>query len=50
MLKLLFFCFRVSNSRLKNKISLLVTNSLGALLFSHFSYELEVDKSKKFIK
>ena len=37
MVKPLFFRFRVTNSRLKNKkISLRVTNSMGALLFSHF--------------
>ena len=37
MFKLLFFCFQVTNSRLKNKKnSLRVTNSIGALLFSHF--------------
>ena len=37
MVKLLFFRFRVTNSRLKNEEnSLQVTNSMGALLFSHF--------------
>ena len=37
MVKLLFFRFRVTNSRSKNKKnSLWVTNSMGALLFSHF--------------
>ena len=37
MFKLLFFCFRFSNSRLKNKkIPLQVTNSIGEFLFFHF--------------
>ena len=37
MIELLFFRFRVTNSRSKNKkISLRVTNLMGALSFSHF--------------
>ena len=36
MVKLLFFDFRVTNSRLKIKISIGVTNFMGALSFSHF--------------
>ena len=37
MVKLLFFRFQFTNSRSKNKkISFWVTNSMGALLFSHF--------------
>ena len=37
MVKLLYFHFQVTSSRLKNKNnSLRVTNSMGALLFSHF--------------
>ena len=36
MVKLLFFRFRVTNSRSKNKKNFWVTNSMGALLFSHF--------------
>ena len=36
MVKLSFFRFGVTNSKLKNKKTLLrVTNSMGALLFSH---------------
>ena len=36
MVKLLFFSFRVTNPRLKNKkYSLRVTKSVGALLFPH---------------
>ena len=37
MVTLLFFRVRVINSKVKNKkTSLRVTNSMGALLFSHF--------------
>ena len=37
MVKLLFFRFQVTNSRLKNKKnSPRVTNKMGALLFPHF--------------
>ena len=44
MVKLLFFCLRVSNSRFEKIISLPVTNLMGELIFSLLSYEREVDE------
>ena len=43
MVKLLYFHFQVTSSRLKNKNnSLRVTYSMGALLFSHFRVKFRV--------
>ena len=52
MVKLWFFCFRATKSRLKNKkVKLRVTNSVVKLFISSpSSYEREVDKWKKFLK
>ena len=52
MVKLLFFRFRVTNSRLKNKklhFELLTRNSC-TFIFLLSSYEHEVDKGKTFLK
>ena len=51
MVKLLFFRFGVTNSRLKNKKnSFRVTKSMSALSLSLSSYKREVDKWKNFLK
>ena len=52
MVKLWFFHFRVTNSRLKNKkVKLRVTNSVvKRFISSPSSYQREVDKWKKFVK
>ena len=51
MVKLLFFRFGVTNSRLKNKKnSFRVTKSMSALSLSLSSYKREVDKWKYFLK
>ena len=51
MVKLLFFRFGVTNSRLKNKKnSFRVTKSMSALSLSFSSYKREVDKWKNFLK
>ena len=51
MVKLLFFRFGFTNSRLKNKKnSFRVTKSMSALSLSLSSYKREVDKWKNFLK
>ena len=48
MIKLLFFHFWVTNSKLKKKISLRFTNSMVKLLFFHFWVTNSKLKNKKF--
>ena len=52
MVKILFLSFRVTDARLKNKKSppLRVTNSIGALLFSHIRVTNVKLINEKFIK
>ena len=48
MIKLLFFCFWVTNSRLKKKIHLSYLLDGCIFIFSHYKHE--ADKWKKFLK
>ena len=50
MVKLLFFCFRVTNSKLKNKKFHFELLDGWFFIFSLSSHEREVDKWKKLFK
>ena len=51
MVKLLFFCFWVNNSRLQiKKFHFELLTRWDILIFSLSSYKREVDKWKKFLK